>query len=662
MDFNEKLKAGKEKLKRFAKKQIKQAIKKFIKKILKALLKKLILAIAKAIAAAVAWLVGILGVPIAIILGIVLIIGGAMFILAPNLGLVDDQAKQQEMRQELQTLIKESSKEPNYRPPFELVASIDMMRIIQEDKEPEDVNYKPIVDTLTPEFTYESYDDTYEIKTVTTTTTEVTKEETKTETYTVREQVGTKREFICDEEEASVMPWNLVEIRCWKQVPVYEDVVKTKTGLHPVTETVTEVDEEVKEEKKEVSHLKTAHAWNKFETFYYKEVELKTEFELVSTKQEGNKKIEIYKRKTKEWVFDHKDFEYNYTKFDQVLTDLALEESAIQLLVESLKENNIPLDGYMGTFFDTFLEGGAGMMVPAEYLKYYQAAEKKYGVKWNYLAAIHYVETKFSSIEIMVSTVGAVGHMQFMPCTWLGWAHDSCSGKGKGNIPMSDLTNPSLIKKYRGLGQDAQGDGKSDPWDLEDAIYSAANLLSRNGFASDPKGAIYSYNKSQKYVADVVHYAELFSATAGGIPPITDGTFMRPTLGPITSNFGYRIHPITKKRKLHQGVDIGKSGSVTPIVAAATGVVSRSEVSSSFGEVVYIKHTIDGEVWETVYAHMVTGSRRVKKGDLVEKGQVLGLMGMTGGATGVHLHFEVWPGGRGSGKPIDPVASGIIKW
>ncbi|MFD6796829.1 hypothetical protein ACFWGY_26280, partial [Prauserella salsuginis] len=70
---------------------------------------------------------------------------------------------------------------------------------------------------------------------------------------------------------------------------------------------------------------------------------------------------------------------------------------------------------YMGNFFDVFIDGGMGMMVPQEYMKFYKAAEAKYKVGWNYLAAIHWVETKFSTIDIMVSSVGAIGHTQVRP-------------------------------------------------------------------------------------------------------------------------------------------------------------------------------------------------------------------------------------------------------
>lgn len=640
-----------ERAKNHVKREVKRRAIKAILAIMKKLLLKLVLLIVKAMIAATAALIGVIGLPLAFILAIVIIIGGAMFFLAPSLGLIDEDSpvSQQEIRTQLEVLIENSSDYPNYRPPFELISSIDMMRIIQEDLNPWEVNFAPLVSTLTPELTYQDFEDTYEIKTVITTTKEVSTTESRTETYQEPGQVGTRLEFVCTEAEFEGLPFEIAISTCYKHVPVYGMETKTREVKVPVTKTETEIDTDYDEQLQKVTFLKTAHAWNRYETFYYKEIELNNEFELVEETEEGNKKTEVYKRKTKEWILDGKDFEHYYNKFDKVLSDLQLETSAIMLLVEALKENNIPLDGYMGTFFDIFIGGGMGMMIPQEYMTIYKSAEKQYNVHWNYLAAIHYVETKFSTVH-MVSSVGAIGHMQFMPCTHVGWAHPTCGGVGKGNIPDHELTDPAVIARYGGLGVDANGDGKSDPWDLEDAVYSAANLLKRNGFESGIKRAVRSYNHSDKYVADVVHFAELFKSSQGSIPPITEGTFTRPAIGPITSGYGHRWG------STHQGVDIGKVAEVVPIVAAADGTVTRSYLSTSYGETIIIQHIIDGQIWETLYAHMVSGSRRVHVGEQVGKGQIIGLMGNTGRSTGPHLHFEIHKGNWNLNKSnaVDP--------
>lgn len=120
------------------------------------------------------------------------------------------------------------------------------------------------------------------------------------------------------------------------------------------------------------------------------------------------------------------------------------------------------------------------------------------------------------------------------------------------------------------------------------------------------------------------------------LPIITDGVFMRPATGTITSGYGQRWG------RQHSGIDIGSGGrSGVPIVAAADGVVRKSYTSTSYGETIMIAHNINGTMWESVYAHMVTGSRRHRAGESVKKGDVIGIMGTTGNSTGVHLHFEL---------------------
>lgn len=159
--------------------------------------------------------------------------------------------------------------------------------------------------------------------------------------------------------------------------------------------------------------------------------------------------------------------------------------------------------------------------IPAAFIPIYKAAEQKYGVPWNLLAAHHRVETRFSTISPMVSPAGATGHMQFMPCTWVGWGHPSCGGLGRGNIPDSQLTDPAVISKYGGYGEDANGDGRADPMDLEDAVFSAAKYLAANGAADGNfRDAVFAYNHASWYVEEVLGFADQyvkgFIAIGGG--------------------------------------------------------------------------------------------------------------------------------------------------
>ncbi|MBS4194105.1 lytic transglycosylase domain-containing protein [Lederbergia citri] len=150
-------------------------------------------------------------------------------------------------------------------------------------------------------------------------------------------------------------------------------------------------------------------------------------------------------------------------------------------------------------------------LIPEEYMPIYKAAEKKFGVPWYLLAAIHRVETIFSTMDPMLSPVGAEGHMQFMPCTFVGWSHPTCTDLGQGDIPDEEKMNPETIAKYNGYGIDANGDGIADPWNIEDAIFSAANYLAKSGAANgDIRKAIFAYNHSDQYVEDVMYYVEIF--------------------------------------------------------------------------------------------------------------------------------------------------------
>ncbi|ACA40887.1 conserved hypothetical protein [Lysinibacillus sphaericus C3-41] len=151
--------------------------------------------------------------------------------------------------------------------------------------------------------------------------------------------------------------------------------------------------------------------------------------------------------------------------------------------------------------------------IPEKFIPIYIAAEEKYGVPWTLLAAHHRIETRFSTVKTMVSSAGAEGHMQFMPCTFVGWKHPTCSGLGKGNISKNELMSPQTIAKYGGYGVDANGDGIADPYDIEDAVFSAANYLSKYGAAKgEIKKAVFQYNHSEEYVENVLHYYQLYNA------------------------------------------------------------------------------------------------------------------------------------------------------
>jgi len=141
------------------------------------------------------------------------------------------------------------------------------------------------------------------------------------------------------------------------------------------------------------------------------------------------------------------------------------------------------------------------------------------------------------------------------------------------------------------------------------------------------------------------------AATAAGLPPPIEypcgapGVFAWPVRGPITSPFGMRVDPITGRYQLHTGIDIGADQG-TPIGASADGIVIYSGWYGGYGNVVIVDH---GGGLSTLYAHCSV--IYAANGQRVQRGQVIALVGMTGWATGPHLHFEI----RVNGVPVDPL-------
>jgi murein DD-endopeptidase MepM/ murein hydrolase activator NlpD len=116
--------------------------------------------------------------------------------------------------------------------------------------------------------------------------------------------------------------------------------------------------------------------------------------------------------------------------------------------------------------------------------------------------------------------------------------------------------------------------------------------------------------------------------------------------GWISSDFGQRTDPFTGKPAMHDGIDFaGKEGS--NVVAVAGGVVTWTGTQSGYGEMVEISH---GDGFVTRYAH--NKQNLVEPGDVVRKGEPIGIMGSSGRSTGAHVHFEVYKHGRA----IDPAS------
>lgn len=128
---------------------------------------------------------------------------------------------------------------------------------------------------------------------------------------------------------------------------------------------------------------------------------------------------------------------------------------------------------------------------------------------------------------------------------------------------------------------------------------------------------------------EVRQFSALLASKPAIWPLLDDGD------GFITSSFGYRLHPISRIRQFHEGVDIGVWYN-TPVVATANGVVEFSGWKGGFGRTVVIDH---GYGYKTVYAH--NNSLVVNPNDRVERGDTIAYSGNSGYSTGPHLHYEV---------------------
>lgn len=107
--------------------------------------------------------------------------------------------------------------------------------------------------------------------------------------------------------------------------------------------------------------------------------------------------------------------------------------------------------------------------------------------------------------------------------------------------------------------------------------------------------------------------------------------------GKITSKFGKRFGPISKRNEFHNGIDIGCPKG-TRVIASEEGRILYNGWKKGYGRIIIVRH-IGGFV--TVYAHNKYNYRRAKVGKWVEKGETIALSGDTGYVTGPHLHFEI---------------------
>lgn len=161
------------------------------------------------------------------------------------------------------------------------------------------------------------------------------------------------------------------------------------------------------------------------------------------------------------------------------------------------------------------------------------------------------------------------------------------------------------------------------------ATYPYVNAVSQ----ADGRTYLYVNGGNFHYAAMIRQYVKV-NESSGYVVPIS-----KPVT--VTSEFGYRYHPITGSYELHNGIDLVNGNATTPIYASAAGeVVISGSYPDWYGNYVVIKHS---DVLYTGYAHQ--SQLRVSVGDTVNQGQQIGNMGTTGPSTGPHLHFQFFTNG-----------------
>ncbi|WP_127129166.1 M23 family metallopeptidase [Pseudoflavitalea rhizosphaerae] len=168
--------------------------------------------------------------------------------------------------------------------------------------------------------------------------------------------------------------------------------------------------------------------------------------------------------------------------------------------------------------------------------------------------------------------------------------------------------------------------------ELENSIVQTLNNLN-NRMSNQDK----SYSEITKFIANK---EELLACTPA-IQPVSNSDLKR-----VASGFGSRIDPVYKTIKFHAGLDFSAPQG-TPIYATANGSIrTAGNLGNGYGNHVIINH---GYGYETLYGHMF--KVKVKSGQKVKRGEIIGWVGSTGKSTGPHCHYEVHKNGR----PIDPI-------
>jgi murein DD-endopeptidase MepM/ murein hydrolase activator NlpD len=262
------------------------------------------------------------------------------------------------------------------------------------------------------------------------------------------------------------------------------------------------------------------------------------------------------------------------------------------------------LSHFSGLFAN--VEGPPPFLIPI-----FKAAGRRYGVPWRVLAAINSIETNYGR-DLSVSSAGAIGWMQFMPGTW------------------------------RQYGVDADGHSQPNPYDPQDAIFSAASYLKASGAAHDLRGAIFAYNHATWYVDEVIWKS--LTITDRAITTRHEHGYSLPLDAQYMGQIG----------RTDDGVDLELAPDGAPVYSMTPGIVTAvASNPGGFGPNYPVVQVSKGPLaGQSIYYGHVAASL-VTVGQSVLAGQPIAVMGHTGDADSLgHGHIEIGFSDS-SGNPLD---------
>lgn len=245
------------------------------------------------------------------------------------------------------------------------------------------------------------------------------------------------------------------------------------------------------------------------------------------------------------------------------------------------------------------------------------------------------VSTVKDQRRIMKASIKAVGSMKpddFLPVF----------SENRDTVARMQEAAEAMEEIVSAMKQDGGSAGHPDtPVGEEDAVEVVLEPFDPEYFSSlpdvDDAGSVRQDTESGEEQADC---AVSGTETPGGmaetdlsVPEGKPTEYVR-----ISSPFGTRIHPITRRKHTHKGVDLA-APRMTPVYATADGIVTYSGRNGGYGNFVKINHR---NGYKTAYAHM--HRIEVRKNSEVHKGDLIGYVGSTGSSTGNHLHYELYYG------------------